>query len=121
MLLLLLLLAPIPLMQISAQLPDSRHGSSDPSMGWLLVVAILMGSAVRGDRAALRLWAAASGVIGVALIISAFSAEHGSVRFLGGMIGVTASIVFALLRDELAGPLDTDANDRSRDDASLAT
>src|SRR5262245_27328599 len=101
-LLLLLLLVPIPLMSISAQLADPRHPRSDQSLGWLLVVAILMGSAVRGDRSALRLWAAASAVIGVALVISSLSADHGAVRFLVGLIGIALSIVFALLRDELA-------------------
>ena len=101
-LLFLLLLAPIPLMRVSAELADSRHQQADASLGWLLIVAILMGSAVRGDRSALRLWAAASGVIGIAVMISSFSADHGSVRFLAGLIGISISIVFALLRNELA-------------------
>jgi len=101
-LLLLLLLAPIPLMHMAAELADTGREQADPSLGWLLIVAILMGSAVRGDRSALRLWAAASGVIGIATMVSSFSAYHGSVRFLAGLIGVAISIVFALLRNELA-------------------
>jgi uncharacterized membrane protein YccC len=105
-LLLLLLLAPIPLMSIAAQLADPRHPQSDPAVGWLLIVAILMGSAVRGDRSALRLWATSSAVIGVALVISSFSAQHGTVRFLDGLIGIAISIVFALLRDELVAETD---------------
>jgi hypothetical protein len=61
-----------------------------------------MGSTVRGNRSALALWAVLSGVIGTSLVIWGFSAQNGSVRFLGGFLGIAASIVFLLIRDEVA-------------------
>jgi drug/metabolite transporter (DMT)-like permease len=61
-----------------------------------------MGSTLRGNRSALGLWSALSGVIGVAMVVWSYSAVDGSIRLLGGLIAIAASIVFALLRDALA-------------------
>lgn len=114
-LLLLLLLAPIPLTRISGMLADPQHpalAKSDAGF-WLFVMVVLMGSAIRGDRSALGLWAVLSAAIGAALVIWNFSAHDGSVRLLGGLIALAASLVFALLRDELGT--------RSRDDVRSRT
>jgi hypothetical protein len=102
-LLFVLLLAPIPLMEISTLLSDpQRQGraSSDAAF-WFIVAVVLMGSAVRGNRAALGLWA----VFGGAAVVRSLFVEPDSARLLGGLIAIAASIVFVLLRDELAdGP-----------------
>jgi peptidoglycan/LPS O-acetylase OafA/YrhL len=103
-LLLLLLLAPIPLTQMSEMIADpqhTEHASGDATF-WIVTAVVLMGSAVRGNRSALGVWAALSAVIGIAMLAWGFSAVHGSVRFLGGLIAIAASITFCLLRDELA-------------------
>jgi peptidoglycan/LPS O-acetylase OafA/YrhL len=103
-LLLLLLLAPIPLTQMSEMIADpqhTEHASGDATF-WIVTAVVLMGSAVRGNRPALGVWAALSAVIGIAMLAWGFSAVHGSVRFLGGLIAIAASITFCLLRDELA-------------------
>jgi hypothetical protein len=103
LLLFLLLVAPIPLMDI-AQMNDPHRSPppAGPNWFWLCIVFVLMGSTVRGNRSALALWAVLSGVIGTSLVIWGFSAQNGSVRFLGGFLGIAASIVFLLIRDEVA-------------------
>jgi heme A synthase len=73
-----------------------------PHWEWLLMVVVLMGSALRGNRSALGLWTVLSGVIGTALVLWGLSVDNGAVRFLGGFLAIAASVVFALLRDELA-------------------
>lgn len=110
-LLLLLLLATIPLTQMSQTIANPEHTdrvSSDAAF-WIVIAVVLMGSAVRGNRSALGLWAALSGVIGIAMLAWGFSAVHGSVRFLGGLIAIAASITFFLLREELAKDTREDA------------
>jgi peptidoglycan/LPS O-acetylase OafA/YrhL len=104
LLLLLLLLAPIPLTHISGLLADPQqqeHASGD-AVFWFILAVVLMGSAVRGNRSALGLWAVLSAIIGAAMVLWSFSADQGSVRLLGGLIAIAVSIVFVLLRDELA-------------------
>ena len=110
-LLLVLLLAPIPLTKMSESIADPQHTvrASGDATFWILIAVVLMGSAVRGNRSALGLWAALSGIIGIAMLAWGFSAVHGSIRFLGGLIAIAASITFFLLRDELA--------EEARDDA----
>ena len=107
----LLLLATIPLTQMSQTIANPEHTdrvSSDAAF-WIVIAVVLMGSAVRGNRSALGLWAALSGVIGIAMLAWGFSAVHGSVRFLGGLIAIAASITFFLLREELAKDTREDA------------
>lgn len=105
-LLFILLIAPIPVMDLANA--DDPHAplSTGPNWGWLLIVFVLMGSALRGNRSALGLWAVLSGVIGIALVAWGFMVENGAVRFLGGFLALAASIVFALLRRDLAEPTD---------------
>ena len=118
LLLFLLLVAPIPLMDL-AQMSD-LHRADPPSGGpnwfWLVAVFVVMGSAVRGNRSALALWAVLSGVIGTAMVVWDLFAQNGSVRFLGGFLGIAASIVFLLVRDEIsAGSADSfDENEVAR-------
>lgn len=115
-LLLLLLIAPIPLMDIAQGTDPHATPDTGPNWTWLFVVFVLMGSALRGNRSALRLWSALSGVIGAAMILWGLSVPNGSVRFLGGFLAIAASIVFALLRDELAEPpLRAETNDAHRE------
>jgi len=118
-LLFVLLLAPIPLMEISTQLSDpQRQGlSSSDGAFWFIVAVVLMGSAVRGNRAALGLWAVLSGVVGGAAVVWSLFVEPGAARLLGGLIAIAASIVFVLLRDELAdGPRGDSVLSRSASD-----
>jgi len=101
-LLFLLLIAPIPLMDLArVNDPHRPPPASGPNWGWLLIVFVLMGSAVRGNRSALGVWAVLSGVIGAAMVVWGSSVDNGAVRFLGGFLAISASIVFMLLRDEL--------------------
>jgi hypothetical protein len=102
LLLFILLTAPIPLMDIQERHDPHAAPSSGPNWVWLFIVFVVMGSALRGNRSALGLWSALSGVIGVAMVAWSFSAADGSIRLLGGLLAIAASIVFALLRDELA-------------------
>jgi hypothetical protein len=101
LLLLILLLAPIPLMDIQQRSDPHAAPSSGPNWGWLFVVFVVMGSALRGNRSALGLWSALAAVIGFAMVWWSFSPVDGSTRLIGGFIALSASIVFALLRDEL--------------------
>ena len=115
-LLFLLLLAPIPLTKMSEMISDPQHlerASSDATF-WIFIMVVLMGSAVRGNRSALGLWAALSGVIGIAMVAWSFTGVHGSVRFLGGLIAIAASITCFLLRDELADASRADHAQRAR-------
>jgi hypothetical protein len=122
-LLFVLLLAPIPLIQISARLADpQKHGRASNDVAfWFIVAVVLMGSAVRGNRSALGLWAVVSGVVGSVTIAWSLFVEPGPVRILGGMIAIAASITFFLLRDELREtPESDDVLGRSREDAHAA-
>jgi len=116
-LLLLLLIAPTPLMDLAQRNDPHAVAPSGPNWFWLAIVFVVMGSAVRGNRSALGLWAVLSGVIGIAMVAWGFSVDNGAVRFLGGFVAIAASIAFALLRDELAEPTPDgeDAHPRSRD------
>jgi Ni,Fe-hydrogenase I cytochrome b subunit len=102
-LLLLLLLAPIPLIGISERLahPGQQSANSD-SMFWLFIGAVLMGSAVRGARSALGLWAALSAVVGVLELVASYTAVNGSMHLVAGLLAIAISIVFLLIRDEVA-------------------
>lgn len=104
LLLFLLLIAPIPLMDMARSNDPHAVPSTGANWEWLLIVFVLMGSALRGNRSALGVFAALSGLIGGALLGLGFSTEHGGVPFLAGFLGIATAIVFALLRDELAEP-----------------
>jgi hypothetical protein len=119
-LLFVLLIAPIPLMDIQQRNDPHAAPSSGANWGWLVVVVVLMGSALRGNRSALGLWSALAAVTGLAMVWWSFSAVDGSIRLLGGLVAISASIVFALLRDELDAmhrPIDAQS-DRERARAS---
>ncbi|HEX3300663.1 MAG TPA: hypothetical protein VHW68_11195 [Actinomycetota bacterium] len=103
-LLFILLIAPIPVMDLANANDPHAPLSTGPNWWWLLIVFVVMGSALRGNRSALGLWAVLSGAIGIALVASGFTVENGAVRFLGGFLALAASIVFALLRRDLAEP-----------------
>jgi len=117
LLLFMLLIAPIPLMDIAQANDPHAPPNAGPNWMWLLIVFVLMGSAVRGNRSALGLWAALSALVGVAFMVWGVSGGNDPVRLVGGFVAIAASIVFALLRDELAEP--TDADDRSREDVGV--
>ncbi len=101
LLLFFLLIAPIPLMDIAQANDPHASPSTGPNWTWLLIVFVLMGSALRGNRSALGLWAVLCGLIGVAFLVWGWLGGNDAVRLLGGFLGLAASIAFALLRSEL--------------------
>jgi|KBSMisStandDraft_5_1062788.scaffolds.fasta_scaffold21913_2 peptidoglycan/LPS O-acetylase OafA/YrhL len=120
-LLLLLLLAPIPLTRISGLLADPQHPqrASGDAVFWFILAVVVMGSAVRGNRSALGLWAVLSAVIGAAMVLWSLTAEQGSVRLLAGLIAIAVSIVLVFLRGELAeGSVERSARSEARADAN---
>jgi hypothetical protein len=118
-LLFILLIAPIPMMDIEQMTDPHAPPSSGTNWTWLLIVFVLMGSALRGNRSALGSWAVLSGLIGTALVVWGYSVDNGAVRFLGGFVGIALAIVFALLRDELAEPTEIREEGSSRQNARL--
>lgn len=120
LLLLILLIAPIPLNEMAQASDPHAPPSSEPNWAWLFIVIVMMGSALRRNRSALGLWAVLSAVIGIAMVITGFFAENGSVRFLSGSLAIAVAIVFALLREELAEPR-TGARPRSREHVDAAS
>src|SRR5215831_13176055 len=87
-LLFMLLILPIPLMDIAQA--DDPHASPNtgPNWTWLLVVFVLMGSAVRGNRSALGLWAALSALVGLAFAVWGVSGGNDPVRLVGGFVAI---------------------------------
>jgi hypothetical protein len=100
-LLFLLLVAPIPLTQISARLESPGQPADSDWVFWLIIGTVLMGSAVRGARSALGLWAGLSAVIGIAQLVVSFTAVNGSVHLLAGLLAISISTVVLLIRDEI--------------------
>ena len=88
-------------------------------MFWFILAVVVMGSAVRGNRSALGLWAVLSAVIGAAMVLWSLTAEQGSVRLLAGLIAIAVSIVLVFLRGELAeGSVERSARSEARADAN---
>jgi hypothetical protein len=105
-LLFLLLLAPIPLTGISERLahPGQQSVNND-SMFWLFVRVVVLGSAVRGARSALALWAGLSALVGIVELVASVRAVNGSMHLVAALLAIAMSIVFLLIRDDVGtGP-----------------
>jgi Ni,Fe-hydrogenase I cytochrome b subunit len=102
-LLLLLLLAPIPLTGITERLahPGQQSVNND-AMFWLFVGVVVLGSAVRGARSALALWAGLSALVGIVELVASVRAVNGSMHLVAALLAIAISIVFLLIRDEIA-------------------